>query len=70
MRLLKQVLGSTSRPKPDVSNYSGGLNPEELLDWINDMEKLFDYEEMNEEKKVKFDVKKLKGHTSLWWDGV
>jgi len=31
-KLLKQVLGSTSRPKPDVSNYSGGLNPEELVD--------------------------------------
>jgi len=70
LKLLKQVLGSTSRPKPDVSNYSGGLNPGELVDWINDMEKFFDYEEMNEEKKVKFAVKKLKGHASLWWDGV
>ena len=33
LRMLKQVLGSTSRPKPDVLNYSGGLNPEELDDW-------------------------------------
>ena len=70
LRLLKQVLGSTSRPNPDVSNYSGGLNPEEPLDWINDMENLFDYEQMNKEKKVNFVVTKLKGHASLWWDGV
>jgi hypothetical protein len=70
LRMLRQVLGSTSRPKPDISNYSGGLNPEELIDWINDMEKFFEYEEMDEEKKVKFVVTKLKGHATLWWDGV
>ena len=69
-RMLKQVLRSTSRPKHDVSNYSGSLNPEELVDWINDMEKLFDYEEMNDEKKVKFIVTKLKGNAYLWWDGI
>ena len=34
------------------------------------MENLFDYEEMEEERKVKFVVTKLKGHAPLWWDGV
>ena len=68
--MLKQVLGSTSRPRPDLSNYNGSLNPEKLIDWINDMEKFFEYEEMNDEKKVKFAVTKLKGHASLWWDGM
>ena len=34
------------------------------------MEKLFDYEEMTKERKVKFVVTKLKGHAALWWDGV
>ena len=34
------------------------------------MEKFSDYEEMEEEKKVKFVVMKLKGHATLWWDGV
>ena len=53
-----------------MSNYNGSLNPEELVEWINDMEKFFEYEEMNDEKKVKFAVTKLKGHASLWWDGV
>ena len=48
--MLKHVLGSTSRPNLDVSNYSGSLNPEELVDWINDMENFFDYEEMNERR--------------------
>eukprot|EP00253_Pinus_taeda_P020545 PITA_20545 len=34
------------------------------------MEKFFDYEETEDEKKVKFAVTKLKGHAALWWDGV
>eukprot|EP00253_Pinus_taeda_P021287 PITA_21287 len=34
------------------------------------MEKFFDYEELEDEKKVKFAVTKLKGHATLWWDGV
>ena len=34
------------------------------------MENLFDYEEMLEERNVKFVVIKLKGHATLWWDVV
>lgn len=34
------------------------------------MEKFFDYKETEYEKKVKFVVTKLKGHATLWWDGV
>jgi hypothetical protein len=32
------------------------------------MEKYFNYEYVNEEKKVKHDVTRLKGHATLWWD--
>jgi hypothetical protein len=34
------------------------------------MDKFFDYDETNEERKVKFVVTRLKGHASLWWNGV
>ena len=37
---------------------------------MNDMETLFEYDEMDDEKKVKFVVTKLKGNETLWWDGV
>lgn len=70
MRFFKSLLGSTSKPRLEVSVYTGGLKPEELIDWINDMGKFFDYEEMEEGKRVKFAVTKLKGHETLWWDGV
>jgi hypothetical protein len=48
--------------------YEGNLDVEELLDWIREMDKYFDYEEFDDGKKVKHDVTRLKGHTTLWWD--
>ena len=50
------------RPMPEVPTYQGGLDANELLDWINNIDKFFDYDE----NKVKFAVTKIKGHTSLW----
>ena len=46
MRFFKSLLGSTSKPRLEGTIYTGGLNHEELIDWINSMEKFFDYEEM------------------------
>ena len=70
MRFLKNVFGSSLKSRSEVPVYKGNLDPEELIDWINEMEKSFDYEEMAEERKVKFVVTRLKGHATLWWDGV
>lgn len=70
MRFFKSALRSTSKPRLEVSIYIGSLSPKELINWINDVEKLFDYEETKKGKKVKFVVTKLKGRATLWWDGV
>eukprot|EP00253_Pinus_taeda_P024796 PITA_24796 len=70
MGFFQSMLRSTAKPKTEVSIYEGGLNLEELIDWINGVEKFFDYEETEDEKKVNFVVTKLKGHAALWWDGV
>lgn len=64
VRLLKMVVATSSRPRSEVSTYDGNLNVEELIDWINTLDKYFDYEEVNEAKKVKFGVTKLRGHAS------
>lgn len=32
LRLFKSVLGSTFKPRLEVSSFAGGLNPEELID--------------------------------------
>ena len=67
---MKYVIGASMRPKPEVPTYQRGLDANELLDWINEMDKFFDYAETNDEKKVKFAIISLKGHASLWWNGV
>jgi hypothetical protein len=48
--------------------YEGNLDVEELLDWIRALDKYFDYEDVEEDKKVKHVVTRLKGHVTLWWD--
>ena len=70
VRLFKLVIVVSSRPRLEVPTYDGSLNVEELIDWINTLDKYFDCEEVDEAKKVKFAVTKLRGHTSIWWDGV
>jgi hypothetical protein len=56
------------RPKVEVPMYEGNLNVEELMDWISAMDKYFDFEEIEDKKKVRFAVTKLKRHASIWWD--
>ena len=38
------------------------------MDWIRSIDQYFDYEEIEENKRVKFAVTRLKGHTAIWWD--
>jgi Icc-related predicted phosphoesterase len=66
--LLRAVFRLGGRAKIEVPMYEGNLDAEEMLDWIRSMEKHFDYEDVDEEKKVKQVVTRLKGHVALWWD--
>jgi hypothetical protein len=52
----------------DIRVYEGNLDVEEILDWIRALDTYFDYEDVEEEKKVKHVVTRLKGHEALWWD--
>ena len=66
--LFRVVARISSRAKMDIPVYEGNLDVEELLDWIRALDKYFDYEDVEEDKKVKHVVTKLKGHVALWWD--
>jgi hypothetical protein len=57
-----------AREKMDIPVYEGNLDVEELLDWIRALDKHFDFEDVEEDKKVKHVVTRLKGHATLWWD--
>eukprot|EP00253_Pinus_taeda_P028343 PITA_28343 len=57
-----------SKPKIEIPMYEGSLNAEELMDWIRSIDQYFDYEEIEENKRLKFAVTRLKGHAAIWWD--
>jgi hypothetical protein len=67
-RLLKAVARMGAKAKMDIPVYEGNLDVEELLDWIRALDTYFDYEDVEEDKKVKHAVTRLKGHATLWWD--
>lgn len=52
----------------EITVYEGSFNEEELMDWISSLDKYFDYEEVDDKKKVKFAITRLKGHVAIWWD--
>ena len=70
MKLLSSVLGSISTPKLSLSTYDGNLSAEGMIYWIGELDRYFDYEEIEEDKTVKLVVTRLKGHVALWWDSV
>jgi hypothetical protein len=67
-RLIKAISRMSSKTKMDIPVYEGSLDAEELLDWIRALDTYFDYEDIEEDKKVRHVVTKLKGHAALWWD--
>eukprot|EP00253_Pinus_taeda_P001971 PITA_01971 len=70
LRLLRSVLLTSSKPKPEILNYDGSLSADVLLDWVSELDKYFENEEISEDKRVRFAATKLKGHAALWWDSV
>jgi hypothetical protein len=65
--LFRVVARIGAREKMDIPMYEGNLDVEELLDWIRALDKYFDYEDVEEDKKVKHVITRLKGHAALWW---
>ena len=52
--------------KVEVPEFQGGLNPDNFVDWLNSVERVFDYYEVSEAKKVKLVSLCLKGRASAW----
>jgi len=50
----------------DVLEYEGKLDPEEFLDWLHMVERVFKYKNIPEDKKVKLVALRLQKYASLW----
>jgi hypothetical protein len=66
--LFKSVARICAREKMDIPVYEVNLDVEEILDWIRALDKYFNYEDVEEDMKVKHAITRLKGHATLWWD--
>ena len=62
------LMKASSRPRVEVPMYEGNLNVEELMDWINALNKYFDFEEIEDKKKVRYPTTRMKGHATICWD--
>ena len=64
-KLFKALTKFGKRPMFKVPTFSGKINLEELIDWINELEEYFEYEEIEDPDRVKFVKAKLKGHAKI-----
>ena len=52
--------------KIDIPEFEGRMHPDDFLDWLHTIERVFEYLEVPEEKKVKLVGVKLRKYASLW----
>ncbi|XP_074278615.1 uncharacterized protein LOC141602208 [Silene latifolia] len=70
-RTQEEHLEQTDRHiKVEIPEFSGSLNPDDLLEWIRDVEKIFEYKNYNDARACKVAILKLKGYASLWYDNL
>ncbi|KAJ0442056.1 putative nucleotidyltransferase, Ribonuclease H [Helianthus annuus] len=56
--------------KVDILEFDGKLDPDVFVDWLRTVERVFDYKQTTEEKKVKVVALKLRKYASTWWANV
>ncbi|CAB4291989.1 unnamed protein product [Prunus armeniaca] len=56
--------------KVDLPEFEGKMQPDDFVDWLNTVERIFDYKEVPDEKKVKIVAIKLKRNASAWEIGL
>ena len=56
--------------KVDIPEFEGRLDPDDFLEWIQTVERVFEYKEVPDEQKVKIIALKLRKYASLWWTNL
>ena len=64
---LAQLMRERQRNLRDIPKFEGKLGPDEFLDWLRTVEKVFDYKDIPEDKRVKLVASKLRKYASIWW---
>jgi Retrotransposon gag protein len=56
--------------KIDIPVFEGKSHPDEFIDWLHTVERVFDVKNMFDKQKVKLVAIKLRKHASIWWEHV
>ena len=58
------------RPYKRIASFNGYFWKEDFLDWLLDLDDLFDYENICYERKVELALYKLSKYALCWWERV
>ncbi|XP_074277790.1 uncharacterized protein LOC141601409 [Silene latifolia] len=53
-----------------LPEFVGGTDPEEYFDWERQMERMFDFKDIDDEKRCKYAILKLRKNASLWYESL
>ena len=54
----------------NIPEFKGKLDPKEFLGWLNIIDRVFEYKDVPEDKKVKLITLKLRKYASLCWTNL
>ena len=53
--------------RTEIPEFKGGMQAEEFLDWLANVEEIFDFKDVQEDRKVKLVATRLRGRAMAWW---
>ncbi|XP_074314120.1 uncharacterized protein LOC141649327 [Silene latifolia] len=54
----------------ELPEFVGGMDPEEYFEWERQMERMFDFKDIDDEKRCKYAILKLRKNASLWYESL
>jgi len=54
----------------EILEFEGKIDPDEFVEWLNTVERIFEYKDILEDKKVKLLAVRLRKYASLWWSNL
>ena len=56
--------------KVDIPEFEGQLDPDDFLEWMQTVERIFEYKDVPDGQKVTIVALKLRKYASLWWENM
>jgi len=70
MRTGRRATSNNGYIKEEILEFEGRLNPDEFLEWLQTIERIFYYKEISEGNRVKLVAFRLRKYASLWWSNL